>query len=179
MELLLALTKINANILIIEYLRRTASYDEMGKYAKALVSESQVVDSLATQYAKIIDKRVPYFAAVVKSLYYAIAIWSLLHIYHAKLKTEKFDEGENFSKLAGACVGFVDKIGALHRDLLAIPKIKDTIYYDAIEFYFSKIMIGKCKEISSLYGLAFKNSSYNDVYFAKLTERDYISVSTK
>jgi hypothetical protein len=140
------LTKINANILYIEYLRRTASYDEMGKYSKAIVSETQVVDTLAKPYEKNIDKKLMIFVKVANKLYYAIGIWSLLHVYHAKMKSEKYDQGENFNKLASACMGFVDRLGSLHREIMAIPKIKDTIYYESVEFYFSKVMIGKSSE---------------------------------
>ena len=118
----------------------------MGKYAKAIVSEAQIVGTLAKPYEKMINSDILQFVAVAHKVYYAISIWSLIHVYHAKIKAEKFEHGENFTKLAGVCIGFVDRIGSLHRELLGIPKIKESKYYETIEFYFGKIMIAKSSE---------------------------------
>jgi hypothetical protein len=144
--IIFSLTKINANILYIEYLYRQGNLESIGRYAKSIVSQAGVIETLIAPYLKLIDPQIHHFVIVIQRLYKAIALWSLLHPYMVKIKAEKFEDGESFNKIAGACASFVDHISALHKEITSIPKFKDSPYHSFVARWFSKVMVDKCQE---------------------------------
>jgi hypothetical protein len=127
-------------------LRHQSKFDELGKYAKAIVSQALIVETLLKQHQDTIEKKLMDFVVICHKLFKAVALWSLLTPLQAKIKAEKYDKGEDFRKLAGACMGIINYIGALHHDILAIPKVKESPYYKIVELYFGQVFISKCKE---------------------------------
>jgi len=176
-EVAMNVIKINSNILMMEYLRHQSKNDEIGKYAKAIVSQALIVETLLKQHTEYVDKKLLDFVVICHKLYKAVALWSLLTPITARIKTEKYEKGEDFRKLATACMGLVNFISALHRDILLITKVKESPYYQNVELYFGQVFVPKCKEVSNLYAQAFSEAQYDESHFQRMTELDYMSVT--
>lgn len=82
----------------------------MGKYAKSICSQGLILETLLRPNFDSIDPNLVEFILVSTRLYKAIALWSMLHPLHAKMKAERYDEGESFNKLGYTTVSFVNHI---------------------------------------------------------------------
>lgn len=138
--------KMNANILHIEYLRRRADVDAIGRYAKSVVLQAEKLEGYLKQFESIADPTLLEFCAISKRLYKAIALWSLLPALVAKIKTQSYDKGENMNLLGNACVSSVNEIGRLHREIKDIPNIENSLYKPAVVHYFTRVIVAKSLE---------------------------------
>jgi len=142
----LLICKINANILYVEYLNRQQNMDEMGKYAKSVVSQASILETYLKPSEKSIDPHLLEFAMVSARLYKAIALWSLIHPIHYRMKTEKFEQGESHNKLGYIIVSFVNHISQMEKEIMAINDINQSPIIGHIRYYFSKVMYDKIHE---------------------------------
>ena len=145
-NLLISLVKINANALQIEYCRRQANFEEMGRYAKSIVMHSKSLESYLKSFGPDADPNLLEFVQICKNLYKAITLWSLFPTFLAKIRTQSYAKGENMNVLAGACVSFVDEISNLHRNIKGIPSIQKSQYNAVIMHYFTKVIVPKASE---------------------------------
>jgi len=175
MELTLMLTKINTNMLYVELLRLQGNYEEMGKYAKTLVTQSLLVESIIKGYKLNVDPEIQEMLVINQKLYKAIALWSLFSPYMAKLRANKYEDGEDINILGGGCSSFIDEIGKLHRTILSFPNIKFSPYFNVVQQYFTDIMVPKSREVNQAYHEVFCDYTYNDYHFDRILELDYIS----
>jgi len=140
------ITKINTNILYIEYLRLQGNYEEMGKYAKMIVTQAFLVENLVKSHGFLVDPKLTDFVLICQKLYKAISLWSLFFTYLPKLKTDTYHDGEDINTLAGGCCSFVEHIAQLHREVVAYPPVKSSFLYGVVCFYFKDILVSKSLE---------------------------------
>jgi len=175
MEITLLVTKINTNMLYCEFLRIQGNYEEMGKYAKMIVTQAFLVENLIKTHGFFVDPKLADFVFISQKLYKAISLWSLFFTYVPKLKTDTYHEDEDMTILAGGCISFVQHIGQLHKDLLAYAPIKQSFLYGIVCFYFKDILVHKSLEISKAYSHVFEGSPYQEFHFNKMEELDCVS----
>jgi hypothetical protein len=178
MEITLLVTKINTNMLYIEYLRLQGNYEEMGKYAKMIVTQAFLVENLIKSHGFLVDPKLNDFVLICQKLYKAISLWSLFFTYLPKLKTDTYHDGEDINTLAGGCCSFVEHISQLHRDIVAYPPVKSSFLYGTVCFYFKDILVPKSLEVAKTYSEVFKGFAYDDYHFDKMDELDYVSRTT-
>jgi len=178
MEITLLITKINTNILYTEFLRLQGNYEEMGKYAKMIVTQAFLAENLIKGQGFFVDPKLGDFVFITQRLYKAIALWSLFFTYLPKLKTDTYHDDEDINILAGGCISFVGHIGELHKELLAYPPIKSSFLYSIVCFYFKDILVQKSLEVTKTYTEVFGGSPYHEFHFNKMEELDYISRMT-
>lgn len=58
---------------------------------------------------------------------------------------------------------------------MTIPKIKQSLYYPLVELYYSQVLIVKAADVAKVYSLAFNDAIYDDSFFSKMPEKDYIT----
>jgi len=175
MEMALLITKINTNMLYIEYLRLQGNYEEMGKYAKTIVTQAFLVENLIKSNEFYVSQNLCEFILICQRLYKAIALWSLFFPYMIKLQTNSFCDGEDVNILAGGCVSFIYHIGELHRDILNLPGFKSSPLFGIVSLYFKDLLVQKSLEVSKAYNDIFNEYHYEDFHFEKMEEIDYIS----
>jgi len=178
MEITLLITKINTNILYTEFLRLQGNYEEMGKYAKMIVTQAFLAENLIKGQGFFVDPKLADFVFITQRLYKAIALWSLFFTYLPKLKTDTYHDDEDINILAGGCISFVGHIGNLHKELLAYPPVKSSFLYNIVCFYFKDILVQKSLEVTKTYTEVFGGSPYHEFHFNKMEELDYISRMT-
>ena len=133
-------------MLYIEYLRLQSNYEEMGKYAKMIVTQAYLVESQIKMQKITVDPRLFEFAQVCQKLYKAIALWSLFFPYMAKLKTDTYDDGEDINVLAGGCVTFVNQISNYHKAILNMRNITTSPLFGILSLYFKDVLVSKSLE---------------------------------
>ncbi len=138
--------KMNANILQVEYQRRRADVDAIGRYAKSVVLQAEKLEGYLKPFESIADPVLLEFCAISKRLYKAIALWSLLPALVAKIKTQSYEKGENMNLLANACVSSVNEIGRLHREIKEMQNLENSIYKPAVVHYFTRVIVAKSLE---------------------------------
>lgn len=146
MEIALMMTKINANMLYIELLRLQGNFEEMGKYAKTIVSQSFMLENLIKGYNFVVDPKITLILSVNQKLYKAIALWSIFFPYMAKLRADKYEDGEDINILAGGCTSFLNYISQLHKEIITISGVKFDPIFNTVKQYFTDIMIPKSLE---------------------------------
>jgi hypothetical protein len=133
-------------MLYVEYLRYQGNYEEMGKYAKMIVTQAFLVENIIKSYNFYVDPKLYSFVQICQKLYKAIALWSLLFPYSAKLQTGTYDDGDDMNILAGGCNSFVLQIGKLHRELLNLPNMRSSPLFSIVSLYFKDILVTKSLE---------------------------------
>jgi hypothetical protein len=178
MQLTLMLTKINTNMLYIEYLRLQGNHEEMGKYAKAIVTQAFLAEFLIGTHELFVDSKLVEFVKVCQRLYKSIALWSLFFPYVVKIKTNTYEDDEDINILGSGCSSFVDYIGQAHRELLTMPGIKESPLYGLVSLYFKDVLVHKSLEVTNAYSLVFGGSKYDESHFNRMHEIDYVSRTT-
>ena len=133
-------------MLYVECLRYQGNYEEMGKYAKMIVTQAFLIENIIKSYNFYVDSQLYSFVQICQRLYKAIALWSLLFPYTAKLKTDTYEDGEDMNVLAGGCNSFVVQIGKLHRELLNLPNMGSSPLFGFVSLYFKDVLISKSLE---------------------------------
>jgi len=174
MEMTLLLTKINANMLYTEYLRLQGNYEEMGKYAKMIVTQAFLVENIIKSNEFYISQNLCEFVQICQKLYKAIALWSLFFPYMIKLQTNTFADGENIDIIAGGCVSFIDEIGKLHREIMNLPGFRGSPLFCIVSLYFKDLLVSKSIEVTKAYKDIFTDATYEEFHFEKMEEIDYI-----
>jgi len=133
-------------MLYTEYLRLQGNFEEMGKYAKMIVTQAFLVEDRIKTHNFYVNPKLTEFVQISQKLYKAIALWSLFFSYLPKLKTNAFEADEDFNTLAGGCISIVEEIARLHRELLVLPNIRFSHSFGLVNLYFTNILVPKSKE---------------------------------
>lgn len=133
-------------MLYIEYLRLQGNHEEMGKYAKMIVTQAFLVENIIKSNEFFVSQNLVEFVLICQKLYKAIALWSLFFPYMIKLQTNSFVDGEDVDIYAGGCVSFIRKIAELHREIMNLPAYRGSTLFGIVSFYFKDLLVAKSRE---------------------------------
>lgn len=131
---------------MVERARLENKLDEVAKYAKSVSIQAKVVESLIASYANTCDPRILDFARICSRVYKALCLWTILKDFYSRLKSQKFNQGENFNQVAAICVSLAGGITMLMKDLDVNQQLRESQYYCLVDIYVGKMISPLWKE---------------------------------
>jgi hypothetical protein len=111
-----------------------------------VVSQARLLKTVLEPFEISIQPKLKQFAKIAEKTYEAVALWSILHVFSARIKAEKYVDGEDFHVVGNDCVAFVDRIAQIHGDIIYDMDIKNSEFYPTVLKWFGRAMVPKCSE---------------------------------